>query len=250
MNGEIEFRGIREPIVVHSGLTGLRRLAPPREIPRLICKALGNTAVIMPAYTFSFARTKRFDLSDKPTTGAICNEFMKWASRTIAPMNSYLTKWCVEILALPQTTAWGRDSVMGWLYRNDATFVSLGVSTVKSCSYFHHAEEMLQVPYRYYKTFKGNAYSHGNLVGPCSETMFVGPRGVPYDFKAVIADRLLEERGLKTRRPYMEIIRVMDIVDVAEECLREDPYSLCHPTREGREAVREYVESGKLRDER
>ena len=247
----IDLKGLKEPLIIHSGLTGFRgNGVDMRRVPQLVCEAVGHRAAIMPAYTFDFPKTKRFDLKQKPSTGAIAAWFLQGGERTHAPMNSYSTKWVMEILNLKQTTAWGSDSVMEWLYRNNATFVSVGVSTLKSCSYFHYAEELVQVPYRYYKTFVGNLYRGGKLIGPCQETMFVGPKGVAYDFKAMAADKLLEERGLKTRRQYMEIIRVRDIVDVAEECLRKDPYSLCHPKQEGREAVREYVESGKLQDEK
>jgi len=214
-----------------------------REVPGAVLAALEGRAVVMPTYTSKFPQTGVFDLvRSKPYTGAICEAFR--GQRTPKPMNSYKYQNCFP--TCPQTTAWGDDGMMGWLLSNDATFVALGVSTVKSCSYFHYAEEKTNVPYRYFKTFRGSLYDDGNHIGPCFETLFVGPNGVEYDFKAHAADALLEERGLKEKRPLMEIIKVRDIVDAAEEVLSLDPYCLIHPTEEGRRKVREYVESGKL----
>lgn len=243
------FTGLPEPLVVHSGLGGLRGLMPIRDVPKAVCDALHGLAVVMPAYTFQFPKTGVFDIKrSKPSTGAICEWFSTVATRTHKPLNSYyFTNLAIHA---PQTTAWGKDGMMGWLLENDATFVSLGVSTLKSCSYFHYAEEKLKVPYRYFKTFKGMLYNDGKHVGPCEETLFVGPRGVEYDFKAGPAINYLDANGLIERRPHMEIIKVRDIVDAAEVMLHFDPYSLCHPTQEGRDKVREYVESGKLDDER
>lgn len=242
----MDFSGLPEPLVVHSGMKGLRGLMPMRDVPGAVCGALRGVSTIMPAYTFQFPRTGVFDLvRSKPSTGAICEAFD--GERTAKPLNSYKFANCEP--DAPQTTAWGEDSMMGWLLKNDATFVALGVSTLKSCSYFHYAEEKLRVPYRYFKTFEGLLYDDGERIGTCSETLFVGPKNCEYDFKAHAAIRLLEDRGQIKRRPHMEIIKVRDIVEVAEEVLTDDPYAMCHPTEEGRNRVREYVESGNLHEE-
>lgn len=217
-----------------------------RDIPGVIYEGLGGMAAIMPTYTFNFPKTGVFDLiRSKPSTGTICEGFD--GTRTPKPINSYKYKNCLPVS--PQTTAWGEDGMMGWLVKNDATFIALGVSTLKSCSYFHYAEEKLKVPYRYFKTFNGLLYDDGKHIGPCSETLFVGPKSCGYDFKAGKAIELLDERGRIERRSHMEIIKVRDIVNTAEEVLTEDPYCLIHPTEEGRRKVREYVESGKLDEE-
>jgi len=145
---QLDFSGLSEPLVIHSGLKGLRCGLPMRTVPSLVLDALEGMAVIMPAYTFNFPRTGVFDLvRSKPSTGMICEAFD--GVRTPKPMNSYKFKGCYP--TTPQTTAWGGDGMMGWLIRHDATFVALGVSTLKSCSYFHFAEEKLKVPYRYFK---------------------------------------------------------------------------------------------------
>lgn len=217
-----------------------------REVPEAVFKALEGRAVIMPAYTHQFAKTGVFDLvRSKPNTGMICEEFD--GIRTPNPMNSYKFKNCLP--TAPQTTAWGPDSMMGWLLDNDATFVALGVSTLNSCSYFHYAEEKLKVPYRYFKTFKGLLYDDGKHLGDCQETLLVGPLGVEYDFKANAAIKLLEDFNMIERRPHMEIIKISNIVASATDVLQLDPYAMCHPTQEGRDRVREYVESGKLDEE-
>ena len=193
--------------------------------------------LVMPAYTYDFPRTGVFDPAfSQPSTGVICEEFMSRPGvvRTRHPMNSYLA-----IPALPDhlRDGWRVGSVMGFLCDENATFVSLGVSVLKSCSYFHHAEAELGVPYRYHKTFCSNGY----------ETMaYVGPLSCPQDFWAAPADALLEKWELKHRCRYFDWLEMRHIHLAAKECLRKDPYSLL---RNGAE-VKAYVESGGLEREK
>ena len=77
-----------------------------------------------------------------------------------------------KILNLKQSTAWGDDSVIGFL-SNDKDTLGLGVNTdLLSFTWvtIHSCEEKLKVPYRFWKIFKGKNLDTGKEV---YEKMFV-----------------------------------------------------------------------------
>ena len=227
-----------EIVVVHSGLMGLRKLG--LSVPGIVDVLMDvywDRTLVMPAYTYDFPRTGVFDMKlSKPSTGAVCEEFMarQGVVRTPHPMNSYLSS---PKLPKDLRDGWGYASVMWYLWKQNATFVSLGVSVLKSCSYFHLAEREWGVPYRYEKTFYGSGFE---------SLAYVGPLGCPQDFWAATADELLEKWELKHHCRYFDWIEMRHIHLAAKECLRKDPYSLL---RNGPE-VKAYVESGGLEREK
>ena len=235
-------------LVIHSSMMGLRRIArSPDAVIEVILSALGDReAIIMPAYTPQFTRINAGDWRpDWPTScGAIANAFLRYGFRTQAPLNSYTVwtknpslSWLWEDIGTK--VSWGRDGVMGRLEYYNATFVALGVSFLKSCSYWHRAEFKFGVPYRYFKEFVSGVY------GRNGEIAYVGPLGVRQIFWAVPADELLEKWELKERSEYFTWASVRNIVASGLECLHKDPYSLLR----NEAIVKEYVESGGIERE-
>ena len=250
-------------IVLHSGLMGFagRLGVAARDIPAAVLEMLlplvGGRTLVMPAYSWSFPRTRVYDrVRTRPDTGAIVEAFLKvpGVRRSNQPVNSYavLGPEAETILSRPCTTAWGRDSAMGWFYDVDARFVSLGVGTLLSNSYYHTAEEWERVPYRYFKRFVGELHHAGEVVGTCAEVMYLRPLGMYSEFLGTRADELLGSRGRKLRpsRPdgiVMESMTMRDTIDISQEVLREDPYVMVKP--QFRQALKEWVEAGNLATE-
>jgi aminoglycoside 3-N-acetyltransferase len=251
-------------VVVHSGVWGLMRHVdvPARDLPARLVEMFvrwgqeGRT-VVLPTYAFEFPRTRTFDLvRTKATTGIVAETFMAHPEvrRTPQPMNSYavIGPRADEMLALPCTTSWGRDSAMGWFEDINATYVSLGVSVLLSCSYFHYEEEQTRVPYRYFKRFSGTLLDDGREIGTCDEVMYVRPLGYAHGFLGTEVDRRLGEQGLK-RRParedgvLVEAVSMNDINRLTRELLAEDPYALI--VEEDRDGLRRWVEDGHLQEE-
>ncbi|MEO9961914.1 MAG: AAC(3) family N-acetyltransferase [Alphaproteobacteria bacterium] len=252
-------------VVIHSGLWGILRHIegapedlPARIVDRMLAWAQDGLTVVFPTYAFEFPRTQTFDLvRTRATTGVIAETFMAHPDvrRMAQPMNSYAVAGprAEELLALPCTTSWGSDSAMGWFEANNTTYISLGVSVLLSCSYFHFAEEKARVPYRYFKRFLGTLFDDGREVGPCSETMYVRPLGCPHDFLGTEVDRRLEAVGLK-RRPareggvLVEALSMNDVNRMTMDLVTEDAYALI--VENGREGLRKWVAEGGLEAEK
>ena len=75
-----------------------------------------------------------------------------------------------KILSLKQKTSWGQDSVIGFLGRNKSYGLGIGVDH-KTFTWvvIHSCEETLEVPYRFFTSFKGY---HVNLKKIVNEKMF------------------------------------------------------------------------------
>jgi aminoglycoside N3'-acetyltransferase len=159
--------------------------------------------LVVPAYVSNFPETRKFDLiRSLAYTGVIANRLLQHsqAIRTAQPMDSYVAigPHARDISALPCTTAWGDDGVMGFFDTVDARQVILGVPWHSSCSHCHRCEEVVGVPYRYYKRFAGRLLNNGEDVGPCQEVMYVRPRRV---------DPMLDYSPIRRRLAEVDAVR-------------------------------------------
>lgn len=251
-------------IVLHSGLFGFanRLDVPPRDIPGLVLDIVDDIVgpdrtLVMPTFFFGFPRERKYDdVLTRPDTGAIAQLFMNrpTSTRSAQPMNSYAVEGprADELLSRPCTTAWGKDGVMAWFYDVDACYVTLGVGTLLSNSYYHMAEQWEGVPYRYFKRFVGERFHDGEPAGECSEVMYVRPLGYTFDFLGVPVDELMGARGLKTRPErddgvIMESMSMRDIIHTSQEILRDNIYAMV--TEPYRDGLKKWIAEGHLEAE-
>ena len=139
------------------------------KIVRILIK--NNNTLILPTYNLKFPELKFTGNSEKfITTGALIKHILKKFKfkRTERPMYNYAitgpnTK---KMMSLKQSTAWGADSVIGYI-SNDKNSLGLGINTdLLSFTWvtIHCCEEKLKVPYRFWKTFKGKNIDNGKNV--------------------------------------------------------------------------------------
>ena len=249
-------------VVVFSGLwTFAHRLAfPPAETGERLLRVLADVVgpertLVLPAYTFlDFARTRTFDLRRSlPEVGMLTESAVGRAGwrRLARPMNSYCVRGprADELAALPATTAWGRDGVLGWLVARKARTLVLGVPW-ESCSVMHHAEETLAVPFRYYKRFRGRLLEDGADKGPCEEVMYVRSLEVPPQWDISPLGRELNARDLVLDGGAAAVPLQSAPADavhaVNRDLMAADPY--CYHTN--RDEVVAWVEGGGVERER
>lgn len=119
--------------------------------------------------------------------------------------------------------AWG--SSMYRLYEMDFLYLFLGC-LFDSCTAMHCAEELVQVPYRYYRHFRGSTIVRADGASvPARSVEFV--RYTPYANDFTMAERDCEQAGLfrrgKIGNANVSLARMRDIVDVVVEELNENP---------------------------
>jgi aminoglycoside 3-N-acetyltransferase len=231
--------GDDEVVVIFSGIWMFGSLlgVPGKEIPRYIldtiCESIGkHRTVLLPTYTYEFTRTRIYDpQTSQPETGVLPMHALTRPefTRTLNPLNSYAVSGpkTAEILAIKEETLWGDTSVMGWFDKVNARICVLGEPWHEACTHFHRAEEKLQVPYRYYKTFPGMLYENGSPLRAINATMYVRPLNVKlmrdYTQVAPVMDRYdLILRGSNANFP-IESALARDIVKASSELLEKDP---------------------------
>jgi len=151
--------------------------------------ALGPEAtLVMPAFTFSFPETKLWHSNNTPSEAGAFTEFFRRAEgtrRTLHPFHSLsvIGKYQTALLERRALSSFGPGSAYELLCDMDAINISLGADFEGGTTYLHHSEEMLHVPYRFYKEFPGDVYDHqGNRVDS-SFKMFVRIITKDYEYR-------------------------------------------------------------------
>jgi aminoglycoside N3'-acetyltransferase len=209
-----------------------------------------DRTLIFPAYSYlDFARNRTYDLTlSKPETGVLPESALadKAFTRSRSPMNSYAVRGprADELLSRPSTTAWGPDGVLGWMCEADIRICILGVSWL-SCSLMHHAEETLQVPYRYYKRFKGEIFDNGESLGACEEVMYSRSLHAVPEWDITSLGPALSDAGVVLKSPNrripMESAKASEFHRVNEAMFAADPYVY----HENVDELKAWVENGK-----
>jgi len=247
-------------VVIYSGIwsfahrLGLSAKDAPDILTGWIEEFLGpDRTIVFPTYTLLFPATKIYDpVRTPPDTGVLSQAVVNREGfvRTLQPMNSYGVRGpaATSVLDLPCTTSWGEDGVMGWMRETNARICVLGVPWEFSCSYIHLAEQIFDVPYRFFKTFHGVRTLDGQSETPCSETMFVRSMNVVPMFDFSPAHFAIKETASfrTSNNPFVPIESALaaDILNVSLALLKEDPYQFVHNS----DAVREWVENEKQQE--
>ena len=134
------------------------------KIPEIFFKALIEVikkegTIIVPSHTFFLANTKRiFNIKlSKSISGSFSNYILKQKNvvRQEHPFSSSAAvgKKAKYICSNNTKSVYGLGSPFDRMIKLNAKFLSLGMPINLNCSQVHHAELMMNVPYRYNKKF-------------------------------------------------------------------------------------------------
>lgn len=126
-------------------------------------EAMGTDGtLIMPAFNWDYCKGNQiFDPKETPSkVGTLTEIFRKRENvrRTLTPPWSTFCIWGKEsetLEAMNARTPFGEDSILQYLYEVNAKYLLLGCSFNDGVVQVHWLEEKFQVPYRYWKEFKG-----------------------------------------------------------------------------------------------
>ena len=243
--------------IIFSGISsfGHKLIWEPSLIPEKIVSCLMNfigkkRTLIFPTFTINFAKTRKFDIEKTLSiNGTLSDEAISNSNffRTSHPMYSYSIygKLSNELKELNTSTAWGDNSVMSWLTKKNAKILILGEPWHTSCSILHHAEELTQVPYRYYKKFKGDLFVNGKFKSKCSEIVYSRSKNIYpiWDHTQIYTRLISKNKIFKSNYPYfpIESTNMKDYVDETLNMLLENPYAYIKNVTE----VKNWVENSK-----
>ena len=154
----LELLGI-EPgmaVVMHSSLISFGRLEGGTEMAYdSILERLGSTGtLIVPAFTFNLGAGDVFDPASTPSRSTgVLSEFVrtrKMATRGAQPIHSYAAVGSQKDIAErgDADISFGEGSVFQHFLERDTHWLMLGCPFERGCTYIHHVEALVGVPYR------------------------------------------------------------------------------------------------------
>ncbi len=224
-------------VLVHSSLSSFGHVEGGADaVIDALLEAVGERGtVVVPTFTWRAFHDKPvvvFDVANTPCeTGLIPETFRRrpgvLRSRHVCHSVAALGPHAAEVMG-DGIHPFGPGSSFDRLLRLDSWNLLLGVS-FGVCTALHAVEEFRQVPYRYYRDFRGSkVILPDGTVEPSEAVEFLRRSGYENDLEK--AGRLFEEAGiLRTARVGEASItnaRMRDIFRVASERLERDPYFL------------------------
>ena len=240
-----------EVVVVYSGIWtfGHQFALPIQDVPRMLIdrmlEAIGpHRTLLLPAYTYAYTRTRVYSPKESvPETGVLPQACLRQfpCIRTRSALNSFLAigPKAEQLAQVIGATLWGEGSLKWMLEKMHARMVTLGIPWKDSLGFLHRIEEAGNVPYRYYKTFKGH-WMEGSQSCSWSETMYVRSIEVMPVFTWAKVDELLRSKNRIRKAAgsvFMESADAADIIEAGLEIIADDPYAMI----ENDEAVRNWV---------
>ena len=162
--------GKGDTLFVHSRLFSLGKLGKglaKKELTESIIGAFFNVigsegTLILPTFTFSFCKTGEFDSAKTPSETGVLGEVSRTFSsaiRTAHPIYSVVLfgRNTDYYKNASTTTCFGKGSIFDLIHKKeDVKILFLGLE-FPGPSQFHYIEELLNVPYRHMKIFKGTS---------------------------------------------------------------------------------------------
>ena len=116
--------------------------------------------LLLPTFSWNFCKGLGFDYYNTvPETGSLSkivlsrNDFI----RTKHPIYSFAVsgKYKNYLYKIDTKSGWSKKSIFGFLYRNNAKNLFIGLDYKDGFTFDHFIEEKNKVSYRFFKTFKG-----------------------------------------------------------------------------------------------
>lgn len=225
-------------VVIHSSLFHFGQFdGGVRRFFRMIEEVFDEThTVIMPAFNWEFATVKYWNYHSTKSQCGVLTEYMRKlpdTSRTIHPFHSVSVRGPNQDRFTAQvcSSSFGSGSVFETLYNLSAFNLSLGSPFVGGASFCHYVEELLRVPYRYYKYFDGEVVNQHSVIVDTRFSMYVRQIETAYEFVntwGVLWEDLLAHDVVHYERyngftPIL-LMGVRDVHDLLAERIAKDPY--------------------------
>lgn len=139
----------------------------PEDILASFLTAVGPSGtLLLPLFNFDFTKGTPFDFLTTPSYMGVLTETARRhpeAVRTGHPIYSFaaIGAKAEEFQGTNNVSGYGGDSPFAMLKKLNGKIAVLDLPDQNSMTFYHHIEEMCNVPYRYHKTFTGQ-YSDAN----------------------------------------------------------------------------------------
>lgn len=194
-----------DKIIIHSNIAGLLQFySAKREVISEIFlshlkKYLGKKGIIaIPTYNYQFTKNKSFDLKKTLSQVGFFGNYLikkKWNNRTQDPIFSHIVSGKFENFDFEaiNSEAFGEKSFFNYAEKENFKIVCFCCS-IKTITYLHYIEHLLQLPYRYIKKFKGY-FIKGNKRHKIIYKYNVGKKKIDYAPKEEKIAQLINQKN-------------------------------------------------------
>ncbi|UCB56967.1 MAG: AAC(3) family N-acetyltransferase [Candidatus Omnitrophota bacterium] len=126
--------------------------------------------VVMPTFNWDYCRGEIFNPETTPSQVGVLTEIFR---KRPGVLRSLTPPWCTfaaigkyakDIVNVRGTSPFGIDSIAQFLYEINVKYVLLGCPYKDAVIHTHWLEEKYEVPYRYWKQFKGKVMTNGKTI--------------------------------------------------------------------------------------
>jgi aminoglycoside N3'-acetyltransferase len=175
-----------DTVLVHSSMKRtFRHLASQgvQDSSRVIIDSLldligNNGTILFPLFNFDFPTSKMFSMVTTPSQMGVITEYARnnyEGHRTGHPIYSFyaIGRNSDEFRDINNKSGYGTDSPFAKLLELDGKIASIDLDDQNSMTTYHFVEEMLEVDYRYFKSFHGKYENKIGAVSSEEYTLFV-----------------------------------------------------------------------------
>ena len=192
-----------DTILIHSSLRRTLRTykTTPQDVLESFLEAVrpGGT-VLFPLFNFDFTKGVPFDINNTPSQMGALTEAARihpHARRSGHPIYSFAAIGAqAQKFAVDNFSGYGPDSPFAILRQLGGKIAVLNLDDQNSMTFYHHIEEMLEVPYRFHKKFTGQYTDTNGVSSERTYGLFVRDieKGVLTDVNPM--GEILWEKGL------------------------------------------------------
>lgn len=200
----------------------------------IMCVIGPEGTVAVPTFNFGFARGESYDPQETPSEGmGVFSEYVRQrpeARRSSHPMQSLavIGRYAEELAERDTLSAFDPGSAFERLLDLDFKLLLLGAH-VSAVSIYHYSEHRHNVPYRYWKDFRGQVRTPSGWEERTYH-MFVRDLELNPVLTADPVQELLQERQQWLTVPLnygkLATCRLVDFVAAVDHFLAKDPWSL------------------------
>jgi len=225
-------------IIIHSSLFRLGIIeGGVNSIVNLLKETFDETfTIVLPTFTWKYGTTREWSYHDSKSEVGVLSEkirTLKGSLRSIHPFHSvvaygpnaeYLTNSICK-------SSFGPNSAFEKLLSLNSYNLSLGSEFIGGATFCHAAEEILKVPYRFYKDFPGKVRNSENNLMDITFNMYVRIIEQSYEYvntwdkywNEVLDNRLAKYNKFNDTSPIF-LMKIKDCHDFLCDKISKDPY--------------------------
>ena len=223
-------------LLVHSAL---QFLGLPEGGPSMYFDALQSIlgpqgTIAVPTFNFAFAKGEDYDPLTTPSVGmGAFSEYVRLhpdSLRTTHPLQSLsvIGKHAQDLAERDTHSAFEDGSAFDCMVELDFKLLLLGAD-IEASSIAHYSEQRTQVPYRYWKEFKGRILANEKWKTR-TYRMFVRDLDLDPRLTGKPVQDFLESKGHLSKRPlnygFISVCRIRNFIAATDEILAQDPWAL------------------------